>query len=408
MTTPSNLSSRWFGQPPYVPPAESVLQYGAAGDGLQDDTPYIQAAIQAQLSNGVPTNGARTVKSPLIFPPGTYKVTSDILVQSTQYLQLFGYGATIVASGTNFTKAVLNIDGSYRSLVEGFTFIGDGTEQVPSAVKLDFSTAGFRSTTGCAFKNLDIRSMKFVTGLDLSGTSTNQLDGTFMENINIAGQQNHSNWSNSGNWQNGLLCGNGSNGNNYNHTAYNVNCSGCYQNYNINISGLTLCGAEPANGFIDFLIVPGAQVSVSGVQTQNCNEFFKSQVFSPLPVSFTDCLVKSNFINASGYVGEHIGGPLCLRNFSFAQTQVSGSGVYGNTLIHLSNDGSVNRYATSYLENVCGAQIKTSAILPVAATGNANIVCANYMNYSPTTGNYTQAAGDILSYYTGTAWTTIA
>jgi len=74
----------------------------------------------------------------------------------------------------------------------------------------------------------------------------------------------------------------------------------------------------------------------------------------------------------------------------------------------VTNDGSASRYATLTAENVSADGLKTATILPAAATGNANIVLLNYANYNPSTGNYTLTAGDIISYYTGTAWTTIA
>ena len=393
---------------PYLPTAEPVTSYGVVGDGITDDTAAIQAMINYFRGNAAFTNGGSSLKAPIYFPPGTYKVTSDIQMTSLIAPCIMGYGATIVASGNNFSKAVLLLDGWYRGGVFGLTIIGDGTEQVPSAIKLDYSTAGYRSTTTNLFEDITIRNLNYVTGLDLSGTGSNQLDGTLMKNVYVAGQQSHSNWSNTGNWQNGLLLGNGTFANNYDHVGFGVNCSGHYINYNVNVSSLSLTGAQPANGFLDFSIFPNAQCTIQNVQTQNCNQFMAEQGFSAIPVSFEDCLIKSNYINSSGYVGTIVGGIVKLKNFCFSGCQAVGSGVYGGCLIHVTNDGSASRYATLTAENVSADGLKTATILPAAAAGNANIVLLNYANYNPSTGNYTLTAGDIISYYTGTAWTTIA
>jgi hypothetical protein len=394
---------------PYLPAASLASNYGVVGDGISDDTAAITGMVAYLAGNGVPTSGGRTLKTPIVFPPGVYKVTSDLTFPSLVQPVFMGYGATILASGSNFTKAVVNLDGCYKGSFYGFNIQGDGTEQTPAALKVDNSTAGYQNTTGVAIRDVIIRNLKYVTGIDLTGTGSRQLDGIQLENILVNGGQAAGAWSNSGNWQNGVACGNGTFANNYNHNGYGVSCAGHYIGYNINTSSITMIGGEPANNNTDWVIVPAGPCTIKGVQTQNCNQHFSLQGFSPIPVSFEDILVKSNFINSpNGYVGTHTGGLLTLRNYMFSNCQVAGSGVYGNCLIHLSNDGSVNRYATLVAENVCAMGVKTACILPVASTGNANILCLNYANYNPSTGNYTLAAGDISSYYTGTAWTTVA
>lgn len=60
----------------------SVKEYGAQGDGTTDDTAAVQAAIDAAGKEG----------GTLLFPPGTYLVTSVGLRPAVRYL---GYGATI-------------------------------------------------------------------------------------------------------------------------------------------------------------------------------------------------------------------------------------------------------------------------------------------------------------------------
>jgi hypothetical protein len=73
----------------------SVKDFGAVGDGTTDDTTAIQAAIDAIASGGE-----------LVFPPGTYKITSVIskTFANNVRIRIHGYGAKI--DGTAVTGTV--------------------------------------------------------------------------------------------------------------------------------------------------------------------------------------------------------------------------------------------------------------------------------------------------------------
>lgn len=92
----------------------NVLDFGAVGDGVTDDTAAIQAAVNALSAN-----------SCLVFPAGTYMVSNNI-VSTTSDVSVLGYGAKIVQTGTFKTtlrfNSVSNID------VRGIWFVGKGTE----------------------------------------------------------------------------------------------------------------------------------------------------------------------------------------------------------------------------------------------------------------------------------------
>jgi polygalacturonase len=62
-------------------PAASVKHFGAKGDGSTDDTAAIQRAIRA------------TKSGTLVFPAGTYKLSSTLTLQS---------GVTYQGEGTRF------------------------------------------------------------------------------------------------------------------------------------------------------------------------------------------------------------------------------------------------------------------------------------------------------------------
>lgn len=106
----------------------SVKQFGAVGDGVADDT----AAIKAALA---------TNPSTLLFPAGTYKITSTEVAPITvgSNIAIIGYGATIQCltsrvlgafkiTGSNVTVEGLCFDGNDTSL--NVLMIGDTASQV--------------------------------------------------------------------------------------------------------------------------------------------------------------------------------------------------------------------------------------------------------------------------------------
>ena len=63
--------------------AVNVLDYGAVGDGVTDDTAAIRQAF-ASISNGMS----------LLFPPGSYRVTSDITLTGFKGIKGSGPSST--------------------------------------------------------------------------------------------------------------------------------------------------------------------------------------------------------------------------------------------------------------------------------------------------------------------------
>ncbi len=105
----------------------TVRQFGAKGDGVTDDTAAVQKAIDAAGDSG----------GTLLFPPGTYIVTSVGLRPGVRYL---GYGATIKRPAKqgkwirtfNAAKPGYQYSSDKDSppmIIEGLTFDGNRTEQ---------------------------------------------------------------------------------------------------------------------------------------------------------------------------------------------------------------------------------------------------------------------------------------
>lgn len=396
---------------PYLTQVYSVIQYGADPTGATDSTAAIQAAINAATGSANPQTTTRTPLAPVYFPAGTYKVTSDLIIRSVSGFKFVGAGinqVTLLASGTGFTQAVILIDGSLDGIFEGFQLKGDGTEAagvnpIPDAIRLDWTTAANRSTSGNLFRDIRTRTINAVIHLSLEGTGTRQLDGTVMHNLVLTGRQTANAWVNTGASQVGIAFGNGSFGNNYDHVLTGVSCSAFYYGYKNNVSGFVLNGAQPAGNFCDFWITPGAQTTVSNVQSQNGGQFLIApSSFSPLPNSFNDILFKTNYLSGtSNQFMNLIGGVWNFNNFSAANLVVNNTGGYVNGTINITGAASA-RPCVATFNNLTVLGPRTGAF--TGLTNNPIITVHGYNNYNPQTGNYTVAAGDAASVYQSGAW----
>lgn len=149
---------------------KSVLDYGAVGDGVTDDTVAIQAAITDLAING----------GYLVFPYATYRITSQIILP-------FGNNAVNKMFIVDFCDSVLtsgisNPTGStFTGLISGYL---DGTTPVANvtgteahvaanAVFMNLNLNGFGTgirlhnfNYGCAFEN--VQTFNCFNGVDLS------------------------------------------------------------------------------------------------------------------------------------------------------------------------------------------------------------------------------------------------
>jgi Pectate lyase superfamily protein len=166
--------------------------YGAIGDGSHNDTSAINAAIAAATGAASPKTTARTATAPVYFPPGTYKITSDLLIASTVGFRMFGAGpgnTTIYCSGTGFQTAPIFINGAIDGIFEGFQVEGDGTEQVNEAIRLDYvgasrtdaacgTTSGSAVVTNVNARMYDVGATITGTGIPAATTVISAVDNT--------------------------------------------------------------------------------------------------------------------------------------------------------------------------------------------------------------------------------------
>lgn len=389
-----------------APPAEEyniVTQGGADPTGTKPADAAFAKAITAVLGTADPASNTRNATLPIYLPPGKFKITTDIPVLSSSGFWLKGAGQGItelVYSGTGFTNAGLYIDGSSTGTFSDMTILGDGTEQVPAVIQLTGTTAASRTTTRNTFRNVQIRNLKFVTGIDCSGSGTRQLDGTVFINTLVTGGQSNTTWSQTGNWQNAYLFGNGSAGNNYDHVGFSMGASGCFTGYNVNQSSLMVIGAQPTNNFQDFQVNAFAQCTFRNIQSQNASRFIVGpSQFLPSPISIEDSVFKTSFLNADFKAVMIAGGQWNIRNLDLSRT-VIGS-VHTPALISITGP-TTGRPASVELDNVSINGPMLTQVVPAANLANVSV--RNYRNYNPDTAVYTLASGELLSTYTGGAW----
>lgn len=106
-----------------------VTSFGAKGDGKADDT----AALQAGLNYIAASRDDAAANKTLFFPPGTYLLTSALLLNYTEGVLLLGAGSatTLLWGGASGNASrMLWSDGNTRFHIEGFVFDGNGSEVV--------------------------------------------------------------------------------------------------------------------------------------------------------------------------------------------------------------------------------------------------------------------------------------
>lgn len=367
------------------------------------------------ISNNATLNGTsvqvgsvvgRTVTGAVYIPPGTFKLTSDLIIRGVVGFHLIGAGpgqTHLLPHGTAFTQALLFIDGSKDSVFEGFTIQGDTTEQVTDAIRLDFTSATNTGSSANMFRDIRLKATNCVIGISAEGNGAAQLDGTQFHNVVLAGKQAGSgSWSSSGNSQKAIALGNGTFGNNYDHNLVGVSWAEFYYGIYCNASGFNLTSSQPGANFCEFWIMPGAQCSITNVQSQDSAQFLIQTGFSPYAVSFRDCEMQTLYpANTSPYTLVNISGGTCIFDGFTGWVQQSSLYVTPNFTI---SGAATARASHVTLRNLSLQGAKTSVITP-SGSNPVELVVENYQNWSTTTAqSVPPVAGDLLSVYTGGAW----
>jgi Pectate lyase superfamily protein len=403
-----------------TPGSVNVRDYGAAGNGIADDTAAINAAISAATGTAAPASNTRFPSSDVYLPPGTYKVTSDLLIQSVEGFAFSGAGAELSilrASGTGFTTAVLNIDGSAKSSFQGFSIAGDGTEgsggnALPNAINLTWTTAARRSTTANVFSDIYVRGLKFSCGMRMGAPSgtTRQVDGTTIRDVIIAGLGNAT-FAYTTLYLYGFYFGNGITGNQYDYVAYNSYASGCQTGVYSNASGFEWYGGQPAQNATEFRFAGApVQATIQGIQSQASGQLLNVTGGSgSATVSVRDVLFSTNSLVSSGYWIQVTG---IARGWEFSNVRAytgtaspviffSGSGsAEVATLINVAQQNTV----TAGIVVQSGGSVKLVNYMQLAANGQVAAVWHDFIINTTSGYNCTQSDRYVLADATKAAY----
>ncbi len=164
--------------------AASVKDFGAQGNGSTDDTSAIQNAINA------------TTSGTLVFPAGTYKVTSTLYVRGNVAYQ--GQGNPVL-TGTNGAPLMqFPQSGANNITVSGLVFDGgqlrtEGNSEVPKNARI----------TGNTFRNITVNSSNWTLQAGIfssNGISQSSIDHNKFQNVMINGSTRPDGTINSIDW----------------------------------------------------------------------------------------------------------------------------------------------------------------------------------------------------------------
>lgn len=129
----------------------NVLDFGATGNGLTDDTAAIQSAINLAQS--------QTQDASVYFPAGKYRTTSSLSIGEAKNIQLVGEGGVFTGSTIfgDFNGAIFYSNVAQTWSASDLVFQSNPINNGAYGVKID-STAGsaqvYMTFTNCTFNNL--------------------------------------------------------------------------------------------------------------------------------------------------------------------------------------------------------------------------------------------------------------
>jgi hypothetical protein len=144
----------------------NVLDFGAVGDGVADDTAAIQAAIDAVIASGGNT---------LYIPAGTYKTTDTLRISDASKLNILGAGKYLsIITRANTTGPILLLENaSGVSTVNGYYFEWSSFKlaYTTQAATTDTNAVGISFETGTGLAGYGYVNFRF-TSIEITGAHT--------------------------------------------------------------------------------------------------------------------------------------------------------------------------------------------------------------------------------------------
>ena len=165
----------------------SVKDFGARGDGTQDDAPYINTAIHQLLSsNGVITDSNIATRVTLRLPAGVYRISSPILLYP--YVTLIGDGidrTIILADDASTMDCMLRTADSKGNIDSN---IGNGGAILPTRIAVanltvSTNTRSMNIALAQRYQSMRFESVKFIGGYTLGDGIVGVHAGVHLESI---------------------------------------------------------------------------------------------------------------------------------------------------------------------------------------------------------------------------------
>ncbi len=311
----------------------NVLDFGAVGDGVADDTLAIQAAINEALG-GPPEEAPSTQRiasGTVYIPPGNYKITGTLKIYSCHGMKFLGAGVNqtrLMPWGT--IDVFIDINGSYLGTFGDFVIHGNGTylnATVQTVFQMDWDPAvASRSTHNNTVQNIYIRELKCVTGFKFSKTATYQMDSLTVKRCTSYGG-----WTPGENtyWQTGFEYGNGTHANIYNHWISGGGAAFFKEAYRFRATNgpISVRDIDLAGNGTDLRVTGSCRLVFDTINSENSQIFYSEDGFAGFHTNVEFNNVR--FANNGDYIdvpdnGRVIrfgyGGSKILRNVQFEYT----------------------------------------------------------------------------------------
>jgi len=136
----------------------NVRDFGAVGNGVNDDTRPIQAALDAAFTTGGIPHGTNShLNRPVYFPTGYYKVYSPLMLRDVMGGHIFGASKSSTRIEGSGVARVFDINGMSNTLIENLT-VANPPLSGTVCFYLDWTNTGSVGLSDVEFVNVGVES----------------------------------------------------------------------------------------------------------------------------------------------------------------------------------------------------------------------------------------------------------
>jgi hypothetical protein len=183
----------------------NVRQFGAMGDGHEDDTVAVQKAINAASQEVGPPTDQWGKGGTVFFPAGKYIISDELEIKQQSGLRFVGEGAMYRdertlppgdalgprtslywAGATGEDKAMLTVLGSSVTIEDIAFYGGEDHEEIEDVtlIRFESESAGY-PTAGCTLRNVTLAGATVGIEMGPAGTQATGCDTTIFERVSM-------------------------------------------------------------------------------------------------------------------------------------------------------------------------------------------------------------------------------